>query len=38
MASKVIPNLDGGFEEVVYASDGTNPQYDNTNPFTFICQ
>lgn len=36
MASKVIPNLDGGFEEVVYASDGTNPQYDNTNPFTCV--
>ena len=33
LIGKVIPTLDGGFEEVVYASDGTNPQYDNTNPF-----
>lgn len=32
----VIPSLDGGFEEVIYASDGTNPQFDNTNPFTCI--
>lgn len=33
LTDKIIPTLDGGFEEVVYASDGTNPQYDNTNPF-----
>ena len=33
LINKGIPTLDGGFEEVVYASDGTNPQYDNTNPF-----
>ena len=31
----IYPSLDGGFEEVLYASDGTNPLYDNTNPF--IC-
>lgn len=29
-----IPTLDGGFSEVVYASDGTNPQWD-TSPFVF---
>ena len=29
----IVPSLDGGFEEVVYVSDGTNPQYDNTNDF-----
>ena len=32
-ADNIIPNLEGGFEEVVFASDGTNPQYDNSNPF-----
>ena len=36
MAGGTIPNLDGGFEEVLYASDGTNPQYDNTNDFVCI--
>ena len=36
MINKNIPQLDGGFEEVVYASDGTNPSYDNTNPFECI--
>lgn len=29
----IIPHLDGGFEEVVYASDGTNPKFDNSNDF-----
>ena len=27
------PSLVGGFSQVVYASDGTNPQYDNSNNF-----
>jgi len=36
MADNIVPSLDGGFEEVVYASDGTNPQYDNTNAFECI--
>ena len=36
MVDNIIPSLDGGFEEVVYASDGTNPQYDNTNNFECI--
>lgn len=36
MADGIIPNLDAGFEEVVFASDGTNPQYDNSNPFHCI--
>lgn len=29
----LIPHLDGGYEEVIYASDGTNPQFDNSNAF-----
>ena len=29
----LIPNIAGGFDQVLYASDGTNPQYDNTNLF-----
>lgn len=29
-----IPTLDGGFYQVVYAADGTNPQYDTANNFT----
>ena len=28
-----IPNLDYGFDQVIYANDGTNPQYDNSHPF-----
>lgn len=31
--TKIIPSLDGGFSEVMYASDGTNPSYDETNNF-----
>jgi len=27
-----------GFKYVLYSSSGTTPQYDNTNPFTFVCQ
>lgn len=34
-ASGLIPNLDGGFDKVLYAADGTNPKYDNTNPFSY---
>ena len=28
-----MPYIKGGFTSVVYASDGSNPQFDNTNPF-----
>ena len=28
-----IPYIADGYSKVVYASDGTNPQFDNTNPF-----
>lgn len=28
-----LPTVTGGFHKVTYASDGTNPQYDNSNPF-----
>ena len=27
-----------GFKYVLYSSSGTTPQYDNTNPFIFVCQ
>lgn len=30
---KLVPNT--GFQYVFYAEDGTRPQYDNKNPFTF---
>ena len=30
------PNIIGGYDEVVYASDGTNPQYDSSSNFKFI--
>ena len=33
--SGVVPNLLNGFSEVVYAADGTNPKYDNANPFLY---
>ena len=29
----LLPTLDGGYYKVLYASDGTNPQYDNSNNF-----
>lgn len=29
----IMPSLKGGFSTVEYASDGTNPQYDSSNPF-----
>ena len=31
----MVPNLIGGFDKVLYAADGTNPKYDNTNPFMY---
>lgn len=30
-----LPCITGGFNSVLYASDGTNPQYDNTESFKF---
>ena len=30
----LVPTFDGGYSEVVYASDGTNPQYDNSENFS----
>lgn len=35
LTNGVVPNLDGGFDKVLYAADGTNPKYDNTNPFAY---
>ena len=34
LATNVIPTIDGGFAEVMYATDGTNPSWDQTSPFT----
>ena len=31
----IIPSVDGGFAEVMYASDGTNPSWDETA--AFVC-
>ena len=31
--SSLVPSMDGGFAEVMYASDGTNPSYDETDNF-----
>ena len=31
-----LPSLEGGFSRVLYASDGTNPQYDNSKNFYTI--
>jgi len=31
--TKFIPSLDGGFAEVMYHSDGTSPEWDETAPF-----
>ena len=33
-----LPSLEGGFFKVLYASDGTNPQYDNNEMFNFKLQ
>lgn len=32
----IIPHMEGGFSQVLYASDGTNPQYNNSDPFHFV--
>lgn len=29
----IVPTLEGGYDQVIYASDGTNPQYDNSENF-----
>lgn len=31
--STLCPTFSGGFSKVIYASDGTNPQYDNSQSF-----
>ena len=31
-----LPHITDGYDKVLYASDGTNPQYDSSNPFKFI--
>ena len=31
-----LPRLEGGFSKVLYATDGTNPQYDNSENFYAI--
>ena len=33
---KVVPSMAGGFSKVLYASDGTNPQYDNSENFYIV--
>lgn len=30
---KYIPTMNGGFDSVLYSTDGTNPKWDTTNPF-----
>ena len=30
----LIPNIKGGYSQVVFDSDGTGPQYDSSNPFS----
>ena len=32
--STFVPTFEGGFAEVMYATDGTNPSYDETNLFS----
>ena len=32
-AAQILPSLKGGFYNVLYASDGMNPQYDSSSPF-----
>ena len=29
----MIPEIAGGFDQVIFASDGTNPKYDSSTPF-----
>jgi len=31
-----LPSMEGGFSKVLYASDGTNPQYDNSENFYIV--
>ena len=31
----LIPNIEDGYSQVLYAADGTNPKYDNSNPFVY---
>ena len=33
METNIIPTIEGGFAEVQYAADGTNPAWDQTAPF-----
>lgn len=33
LVNQPFPSIDGGFYDVLYASDGTNPAYDETEPF-----
>ena len=33
--NKAVPNIKGGFDKVLYGSDGTNPQYNNVNYFEY---
>lgn len=30
------PSITGGYDEIIYASDGTNPKYDSSSSFKFI--
>lgn len=32
----VVPVLNGGYSEVLFASDGTNPKWDNSSNFTIV--
>lgn len=34
--SSGLPTMSGGFSKVTYASDGTNPQYDNSELFSIV--
>lgn len=35
MCNPAIPNITGGYENVLYASDGTNPKYNNNKEFIY---
>lgn len=35
LENTLIPNLTGGFEQVLYSRDGLNPKFDSTEPFIF---
>lgn len=34
--SSIVPNIEGGFSQVLYASDGTNPMYNNNKVFNVV--